>query len=576
MRWLALHLPRLSLEAFCATLPPAERGRPVALLHGHQVVAVCAEAARRGLRPGMKRATALALAADLLPASADAARDSAALQAVVHAALAFTPMVTLETALPGPPTVLLELQSSLRLFGGWPRLLQRLQAALAPLGHALQCAAAPTPLAAALLAREAGRFTGGPETDAAATAPAALGAAPGAPAIDLLHGPHLSQPARLAALLARLPPQALAAGAAQHEALQAMGLARLGELQRLPRAGLARRLGPALLEEWDRALGRRPDPRRPLVPPPVFESRLELHTRAEHTEPLLAAAAVLLARLLAWAQGRQVRLRAFTLAMRHERGLRADDVPRAPTRLRVELAEPSLDTAHLQVLLRERLARCRLPAPTLELELHCDEVAAGGPATAELFPTRQAEAEGLLRLLERLRARLGADAVCQLQPLADHRPEHAQREVPAQGHLPAAEKTRGRGGAAGRRAGAADSTMGRADRGGAAPPPLPLHRPVWLLPDPLPLTERDGQPWLAGQPLQLLLGPERIETGWWDEAPAELAARDYYIAAAPGVGRGDGGNDNADAGAGALVWIWRRRLPGPEGSLSWFLQGRFG
>jgi protein ImuB len=44
-------------------------------------------------------------------------------------------------------------------------------------------------------------------------------------------------------------------------------------------------------------------------------------------------------------------------------------------------------------------------------------------------------------------------------------------------------------------------------------------------------------PLLQGQPLHLLSGPERIETGWWDGAPV---VPDYFIALA------------AD---GSLVWL---------------------
>jgi protein ImuB len=93
---------------------------------------------------------------------------------------------------------------------------------------------------------------------------------------------------------------------------------------------------------------------------------------------------------------------------------------------------------------------------------------------------------------------------------------------------------------------------------GAAAAALPA-RPVWLLPEPLPLPEQRSQPLLDGRPLQLLAGPERIESGWWDGAPA---ARDYFVAAGAG---------------GALVWIYRTRLPlaQPAGG-GWFLHGRFG
>lgn len=58
--------------------------------------------------------------------------------------------------------------------------------------------------------------------------------------------------------------------------------------------------------------------------------------------------------------------------------------------------------------------------------------------------------------------------------------------------------------------------------------------------------------------MQLLAGPERIESGWWDGA---LALRDYFI---------------ARAGDGALVWIYRTRLPSADTADAWFLHGRFG
>jgi protein ImuB len=199
------------------------------------------------------------------------------------------------------------------------------------------------------------------------------------------------------------------------------------------------------------------------------------------------------------------------------------------------LAEPALDAAHLQLLLRERLARITLALPTLELQLRCHQLVAAEAPNGELFPTRASVAEGLTRLLERLRARLGDSQVQRLQQVADHRPERASRAVPAQAAMGALPL----------------------QPGAAAGSALPLHRPAWLLPEPLPLAERDALPLLEGRPLQLVSGPERIETGWWDGA---TATRDYFI---------------AQAEDGSLVWIYRGRLPGRAGDINWFLQGRF-
>jgi protein ImuB len=520
MLWLALHLPLLSLEAFKATALGAAPGAtqpPIALLAEHRIVLPDAAAAARGVRAGMKRATALALAADLLLAQADSQRDAAALQAVAHAALGFTPAVTLHET----HTVLLEVSASLRLFGGLAALHRKLLETLAPLGHHVLSAAAPTALGAALLAKWL-----------------ALPAAerPGAD-FDPLSGPHTTRLAALARLLDAAAVWLLGPGREHWEALQGMGLRTLSDLRELPRAGLARRFGEGLLEDLDRALGRAPHPQQWLELPAVFETRLELYERADSAEQVLAAAAIVLARLVAWAQARHSRIAAFTLAMQHEPRHRRGPVP--ATELRIELAEPALDRAHLQLLLRERLAQVKLAAPTLELRLRCRDLVAAPAPNGELFPNRSSQALGWTRLLERLRSRLGDERVLRLQAVEDHRPERASVGVPA---------LRAEGGRMSM-AGAAAHT----DRA------LPLHRPVWLLPDPLPLAERDALPLLHGQPLQLVSGPERIEAGWWDSEPA---ARDYFIAMAED---------------GSLLWVWRPRLPAKpdEAPMPWMLQGRF-
>jgi protein ImuB len=299
---------------------------------------------------------------------------------------------------------------------------------------------------------------------------------------------------------------------------------------------LARRFGQRLLDELDSALGTRPDPRDWVLSPKVFEQRLELFARADSTEQVLQGAAVLLGRLVAWAQSQHARVGRFELQMLHEPRHRRDAATH--TVLDIGLAQPSCDAAHLQSLLRERLGRATLEAPTLELRLCCAELSFGTPPNGELFATQRSQQEGVLRLLERLQARLGREQVLQLQPVADHRPERATVLRPWD-YQPPRRATR------------------QAD---AALPPLPgLTQPAWLLPEPQALTEREDCPVLEGQLLQLLSGPERIESGWWD---GEGVARDYYIAMRPD---------------GALVWVYRGRLAMPVAGRhsGWFLQGRF-
>ena len=587
--WVAAHLPDLSLEAFVATLDARARERPVALQNRSGIVAVDPAAAALGVRPGQRRATALALAPKLCLAQADEVRDTQALRVAALAALHFTPSVTLEA----PSTVLLEVASTLRLFGGLEALATDLRHRLALLGHRAVLACAPTPLGAVLLARQktfisdsyksstkttstqnstststststSSVFVGTRKTSALPMLVPTLDEGAGMPPPAL----EMPQPEAFLQQFDRLP-VALLTGPQAAQDLQAMGVRTLGGLRALPRAGLARRLGPVLLQMLDRARGDRPDPRAWLVAPETFESGLELQARADNAAQLLQAADVLLARLLAWAGARQGRLPHFELILRHEPRHRADDdrVP-AQTVFELALATPSSDAAHLQSLLRERLGRLALPAPALELRIRCARLVHEAPPPQDLFAVRADAQIGFAQLLERLQARLGPDGVRQLRDLDDHRPEQATRAEPAflsvaasarstSASKPSAGGSRPPGGQ-----GASKDAQREAGRSMGCGPGTPsaalLTRPAWLLPEPRRLREQTSRPLLDGHPLQLLAGPERLESGWWDGA---LAVRDYFI---------------AQAGDGALVWVYRSRLASSADETGWFLHGWFG
>ena len=79
--------------------------------------------------------------------------------------------------------------------------------------------------------------------------------------------------------------------------------------------------------------------------------------------------------------------------------------------------------------------------------------------------------------------------------------------------------------------------------------------PPWLLPQPLRLEVRGEKPQYHG-PLRLLAGPQRLETGWWDDGAQGLALRDYFIARSDEAG---------------LLWVYRERLQ--PNAVRWYLQG---
>ncbi len=499
MRWMALHLPRFALDVF-------ERGRPAcagmptqALCNRLQVLLPDAAAIAAGLRAGMKRATALALLPGLVVLERDPVRERAALHALAGWALQFTPSVSLVEAEAADEVgvgLLLEVEPSLRLFGGEPALRQRLLDGAATLGYDVRVAVADTATGAWLLA---------------------LAAASG-------HVPPEASPTGAADQITALPIGLLAAAREPAEALAAVGVHTIGDVLKLPRAGVARRFGSSLLAEIDRALGRLAEPRRWFEAPARFRSRLILSAQIEQAEPLLFAARRMLAEMIGWLAARQGATRSFLLLAEH-------DEPPA-TRIVIRLAEPSRELERLTSLLRERLGTIRLRKPVHTLHLRCGDVIVQPTGNGDLFPTPEGERESFSRLLERLQTRLGHDRVHRLRLTEDHRPETAYRSDTIE------------------RLEAATPQPVSIDDGG-------LPRPLWLLRDPQPISERHQKPWWRGA-LTLLAGPERIETGWWD---SRFIQRDYFV---------------AEDESHALYWIFRERLPGAGERHGWFLHGRFG
>jgi len=451
-------------------------------------------------------------------------------------ALQFTPRVALLDGV-----VVLEVSASLRLFGGEAVLLGRVREGAARLGCLGACAA-PTPRSARawLVAHR------WPEAQDDASA---------MPWMAAWQAPVQSW-------LDALPLQALAEVACHAETLAPMGCRTLGDVRRLPRAGLSRRFGAGLRQAMDRADGSVPDVLDWLSLPEVFDERLELPGRIEEAAAMMHGATTLLGALVAWLAGRQAGVSALTLHWRHDFH-RRDAGPGG--HCTVHLAEPTRDQARLQRLLAEHLAHVTLAGPVGELRLCADQVAPLplssdllfaelGSAAAQLLShapnaphasNGQAQHQTLQALLEHLSARLGAAQVRLGEVVPDHRPEQAQRWRPWS--VQAAQAAR---------------ASHRASAG--SPSSLAWPLPTWLSPKPLSLAllgraaQRD-LPQYQG-PLRLLAGPHRVESGWWDAA-AQDAARDYYLALSPGAG---------------LLWIFRER-PGREAvtpaSSPWFLHG---
>ena len=444
MLWACILFPQLALDGVLRRHPQPER--PLALVTGpaqkRVLAAVNPAAARAGLHVGQALASAHALSSDFATVEYDAGevtrwRDFLAAWAYRYSS---------QVGVAFEEAIVLEIGASLRLFGPWPRFERQLREDLAALGFSHRIAVAPTARAAWILA-------------------------------GMHDGLALVQPATLGNALARIPVAQARLEAKTAHALHAMGLRRLGQLFAAPRASLAQRFGTGLLDHLDRMRGNASDPFPLYRPPDHFDLRLELPYDVEYSQALLFPLRRMTADLGAFLAGRDGGVQRFVLHLEHE--------DHSDTEVIVGMLAAERDPALLFELARGRLEQARIPAPVRGLRLVAEELPPFVPAGRELFDERSSQSMPWTTLRERLRARLGDDAVHALAPADDHRPEQAWRRT----SLPVEIKS----------------------EIGSAP------RPTWLLQRPIPLRDSTSH---------IVAGPERVESGWWDGGDVR---RDYYV-----------------------------------------------
>ena len=482
MLWVALELPSLPLQVVERAGVSRE---PVVVAEGpaQRPTVACANQAARaaGVREGQAVAAAKAIAVGLRAIARDPVAERDALQALAAWAAQYTPMVSLEAQ-----GIVLEVESTLRLFKGHAQLTAAILRGVRDLGFRAALGVAPTPLAARLIARAEARG---------------------------LQVRSCIQPDELRARVAELPlflfdwPEKTLAH------LTDLGILRVKDLLDLPAAGLAKRFGPEIVLSIERLLGRVADPRLPYVPPAHFRSRLELPAEADGVEALLFPLRRLLVQFEGYARGRGAGAQHLALTLEHGR--------RARTRVALDFASPEREAEFILSIAREKLGRLKLASATIGIALRAEALLPYSPRTRTWLPGVREQAMDQSRLVERLAARLGAERVFGIALADDHRPE--------------------------RNWGPASVAPSKA---GAIPPTGP--RPVWLLARPLRLIAPEGQPTLQGT-LDLLAGPERIESGWWD---GDEVTRDYYVASNP---------------HGETYWVYREH----RDPRAWYLQGVF-
>jgi protein ImuB len=399
-------------------------------------------------------------------------------------------------------SVVMELAGSMRLFGGEDALHERVMEEASILG--VQAVSwAPTCLGALAFAR-----TG---------------------IVDGFAGP-------LQKLLDTVPLEAVTAVAAHHPVLARLGCRTLGDVRRLPRGGMSRRFDAQILLALDQTYGLRPSAHEWVTLPETFAAKLELPGRVDTAPALMFGAHRLLLQLCGWLAARNAGTTAFSMKWLHD-SMRSK-VAGEGGELIVRTAEPSRDMKHLGRMLSEHLAKVELLAPVGDIEIAALEVRSLVDDSRSLIPDTIRSGEELGLVLERVAARLGPERVMRPCLKEDHRLEWMQTWGPAHGRAKI--------------------------RSGQVPRMVDIPQPSWVLPQPMRLAVANDRPLYQG-PLQLVVGPHRVEGGWWHRAEAAGGAqtihnvqRDYWVAKSQHAG---------------ILWIFQERLA--HDHIHWYLHGVF-
>lgn len=296
--------------------------------------------------------------------------------------------------------------------------------------------------------------------------------------------------------LAPLPLSALRIEPTVREGLESVGLRRVGAVMTTPRGPLARRFGTALLRRLDEAFGwldEAVSPRLPTAPLSVERHLTEPVTQVEDIEHLTKNLSQALKSDL---ERRGEGARSL--------GLMLFRVDGAVSRIAVGTSRPLRDPVLIQKLFHEKLAAAGQNFDAgYGFDLVRLSVLSVAPFTnqqTDLAGQTEDEGAGMEMFADRVRARLGENAVLKPVPVASHLPERAVALVPF-----------------------AQTSPKRADRKEAE-----RQRPIRLfrLPEPVevPVTELPEGPPMHFRWRRALYkvaraeGPERIAPEWWLES----------------------------------------------------------
>jgi len=290
--------------------------------------------------------------------------------------------------------------------------------------------------------------------------------------------------------------------------LEKAGFVTLGNILQLPQQTLGKRCGSRFQTWLGQVTADSDTTAKDFKPAPVFHDRLWFGFEICNKTELHPAMDQLLNALARFADAIQQQVTSIEWQLLRARGAADAFVVRSST--------ANNGIRHWFELSCLTLEQRQLGADIEGLALQAKGFQEWNTTAKDLFDTAQS-GESLHQLVDRLRSRLGLQAVQQINLCDAHLPEHSQhihQDIGLDGVV-VAEKN---------------------------------QRPFWLFDEPYPVrVDSDTLYWNG--PLTLLSGPERIEDNWWQEP----ASRDYYI---------------AQTETGQPVWVFQDRR-----NKCWYVQG---
>jgi protein ImuB len=571
-RVLCIWLPNWSIQRVQAVEPKLAEA-PLILSNrdprrGLLVAASNLAARTAGASPTMRLSEAMAVV-DAVVREHDPDEDLDALCWLAEQAMQFSPIVGLEQldrkqwagrTLHQPQGLLLDVTGIAGLFGGERGLLDAVSQWLEQQSYFGCMALADTVGAAWAMASFGTRQLLAQESDEAPV----QRAVPACRAIIVPSGiAGVANLAQLPLPALRIPPDTLTT-------LYRLGLRRIGDLESLPRSGLASRLGADLISRWDQALGKQFEPIRSLAATMDWSLEETLEFPTEHRETMFE----LVRRMCQELCGRLARRGIGALRIVG----RLDLIERPSLVMQLGLFRPTHDADHLINLLHNQMEQLLRDAGTILLWRMSMQASLTAPLVwrqGDLFDSGEGvERQEIARLVDTLSSRLGRKRVLRASVRRDAIPEGASIFLPLAGRRPMD----------GGQASSLRKIGARRTNAQAEPQTCdPLRRPVQLLQTPIQVdvagiwqTDQQAPVDTAGSsslPIQLqpcataparvhyqgnwhrvvdAIGPERLESGWW-RGPS--VRRDYY---------------RIETEDGQWWWVYR-----DLNSTAWFVHGHF-